>query len=411
MNDKRIHGSPSEDDAALAGLVADLRAIHAAPLPASLRASIYGGVVRQRRSTAPAMSSEATAGWAGEASPQRVRISLRQGGRRRTRAWPALLAAALVVVCLALLVSQGGKIVPAGKSAVTPAIPAATAGYSSTLCGFRIVVTRAYADANRVFVGYTITPPTGRTVVNGILDDEAIRPLHGVALKPALFMGQPETYGSAITHFTPLGHSSDEEQVAAFEANTEAAGIVPGQSTTFVFTVSDLRTTEFAGSKPVSRTCERYGSSGAGLRQVTVPGPWVVRFTVPVQAAIRQATLHWVVGSGKYQEVVERIASTPTETRIYVHGSDIYPPQIAIGGVRAYHGPDAGTWSDGAEKVFVYNDYASYFHSLYLKPNPWTLAVLGGSAPNSYGQGPPFATLRVNLSSPGAPRDANPVTK
>ena len=77
----------------------------------------------------------------------------------------------------------------------------------------------------------------------------------------------------------------------------------------------------------------------------------------------------------------------------------------------AYHGPDNGTWSDGAEKVFVYNDYASYFHSLYVKPNPWTLAVLDGSAPRSYVDGPVFASLRVNLSSSGVSHAANPVTK
>jgi hypothetical protein len=88
---------------------------------------------------------------------------------------------------------------------------------------------------------------------------------------------------------------------------------------------------------------------------------------------------------------------TPTETRLYVRGSGLYRPQIAISGIRPYHGPN-NSWKQGAETVIVYDDYATYFHSLYHKPNPWTLAVLSGMMLGSDGTGPPIATLRFNLS-------------
>ena len=390
MSDERTRGTDPEDDPTLAALIADLRAVHGSTLPALLRTSI-GRAVRARAGggtgatgTTPVLAYVATAG----------RGTMRKQGRRPTpRAWPVLVAAIMVAGCLVLLAAlarQVAGVSPATRSTHTPTVLGAADRYDSTICGYRITVTRAYADANRVFVGYTIVPPTGRRFLNGFRDGGELRVEGGAAL---LNSKSGEVPGAAGEHFTVLGRSDGDESVGSYEMTADQPGV---RSVTFLLSIPALHATELADATPVMRACERYGAAGAGIRQVVVPGPFRMRFSVPVAAA-RRASLHWVIGSGRDREVVERIVATPSETRIYVRGSGLYRPQIAIRAVQHYHGPN-DSWRQGDETVIVYDDQASYFPSLYRKPNPWTLAVLGGPGHGGDVDGPAWATLRVDLS-------------
>lgn len=399
MSDERTRGTDPEDDPTLAALIADLHAVHSNPLPAPLRASIASalreGVHAQAGAetivlaTEPAAVQAATQSRAGTMGG---RSASRQGRRSMPRAWPALVAAIMVAVCLALVAALARQVVgvtPAARPTHTRTVLAATDKYSATLCGYRVTVTRAYADANRVFVGYTIAPPAGRRFLNGFHEDGGLRTEEGAVLK---YSSSGEEPGGRAERFTLLGRSGADESVGSFETTVNQPG---ARSVTFLLSISGLHATEFAGATPVMRACERYGAAGAGIRQVTIPGPFVVRFTVPVAAA-RRATLHWVIGSGRDREVVERIVVTPSETRIYVRGSGVYRPQIAIRGVQHYHGPN-DSWRQGDGTVIVYDDQASYFPSLYRKPSPWTLAVLGGPGHGGDVDGLAWATLRVDL--------------
>ena len=399
MSDERTRGTDPEDDPALTALIADLRAVHSSPLPAPLRASmasalregVHAHVVAESgpTATAPVAVRLVTRPRAGAVGRKTVR-----GQKRRSmpRAWPALVAAIMVASCLALvaaLARQVTAVTPAARPTRTQAVLAATDSYAATRCGYRVTVTRAYADANRVFVGYTIAPPAGRRFLNGFQEDGGLRREGGAVLK---YSNSGEVPGGGGERFTVLGRSGGDETLGSFETTADQPD---ARSVTFLLSISALHATEFAGATPVMRACERYGAAGAGIRQVTVPGPFVVRFSVPAAAA-RRATLHWVLGSGRDREVVERVVVTPSETRIYVRGSGMYRPQIAIPGVQPYHGPN-DSWRQGDETLIVYDDQASYFPSLYRKPGPWTLAVLGGPGHGGDVDGPAWATMRVDL--------------
>jgi hypothetical protein len=405
MNDDRMRGIDLEGDPALTALIRDLDALHGASLPAPLRTSISQSLRKQMH----ALASEAINSIDMPPLGARTTLAERTARRRQIRqpsshTWPVVFATAFVVICLALVAALTRQIVsvaPATSATPTRSISRVTDTYASTICGYRVTVTHAYADANRVIVGYTVVQPTGRrfldgffnNALDGFYDNAQLRMVGGVELTGGGSASRPEDLGGAGASFTTLGHASGTERDDVFETIDDNTSI---RSATFLFELPALRATEFSGATPAVHACERYGAAGAGIRQVTVPGPFLIRFTIPVQAA-RRAELQWSVGSGQSREIVERIVVTPTETRIFVRGSGQYPPQIRISDVRPYHGPD-GSFKQGGEKVFVYNDYATYYHSLYHKPNPWTLAVLSEQALIAQGVGPPFATRRVNLS-------------
>jgi len=133
MSNKRTSQMTPEDDPSLSLLVAELSAIHATPLPAPLRVSIRQRALQHARLPLQMREDAAGGEQAANGPLQPIRITIgRRARRRSTRAWLALLATALVVICLAVLAtlaSQVGGLLPSHAPTATPAISATTSGF------------------------------------------------------------------------------------------------------------------------------------------------------------------------------------------------------------------------------------------------------------------------------------------
>lgn len=207
-----------------------------------------------------------------------------------------------------MVVAAAGLVVGVVGYAVAPAIqqllatergvatlPMQAIAQSQTSNGVTVRLDRAYADANRIIVAYTIQVPAGfNNSTSGIDGKIALTDGQGAAF--------PIIEGQGANGDTP--HSS--AGLVSFDAESLAAG------TTHV----DLR----LNFPDVRAKSEQQGASDL------VAGAFAFNFTLPVQAG-RLVTVSKTVVANAVPVTVDRIVVTQSETRVYMR----FPASAGIG--------------------------------------------------------------------------------
>jgi len=211
-------------------------------------------------------------------------------------------ASALMVVTAAALVVGvvGYAVAPAIQQLLATergvaTLPMQAIAQSQTSNGVTVRLDRAYADANRIIVAYTIQVPAGfNNSTSGIDGKIALTDGQGAAF--------PIIEGQGVNGDTP--HSS--AGLMSFDAESLAAG------TTHV----DLR----LNFPDVRAKSEQQGASDL------VAGAFTFNFTLPVQAG-RLVTVSKTVVANAVPVTVDRIVVTQSETRVYMR----FPASAGIG--------------------------------------------------------------------------------
>lgn len=226
---------------------------------------------------------------------------------------------------------------------------------SQTEAGYTVTLQRAYADANRIVVAYTIQGP-------------ANQPFDAIDRLAFLRSTLADANGAALD---PLGGGDVVEGGSVLD-NFDASSI-PGEPKDL-----NLRLTV-----PLLQALQEAGQE--------VPGaiaPFTFRFTVPFHPG-RVATPNETVTAGGAAVTLERVVVSPTETRLYLRGLDGTGilPDLTVDGWDSGTAPLVG-WQPGhaaevSGGVWQTKDglLACDFGSpLMEKQGGWTLVVRPGAA-------------------------------
>lgn len=353
-------------DAALDALLADLHDAYTAPdPPPELRAAI-------------ARLAHTAAHGAPTVRRGPVLAPVRRFAPRRPRA-RILTAAGLLAAAVGIgaaiadsgLVERALDLMPGGADGRY----AVTLNQARGVCGFTVTLRTAYADANRLVVGYEVsTPPTrrfGGVSLQGLAATDArgtrLEPLNSSAdsSDPAHMAGATrgdvqEFDTGAVLGGSPLrvrlaAPSLYAEEIVAGGASRSGRAAAPP---TPACETDGAVTTGPGGRPPRGRGGAREGwlrvhveaggtaPGRAPVRAVTVPGPFVFDITVPLSPKVRAAAPH-VSGTSAHGTTItlERLVATPTEARLYVRGPDrpraFFIPMIDASGTE--YNPGFGT--------------------------------------------------------------------
>lgn len=309
-----------------------------------------------------------------------IRHAGRGSLRSRPRAMTALIAVALTLLLVAQVSGATSLLLDrvlrrdAGTVRVAEGQLGQQLNLSQTIQGITVTVQRAYADANRVVVGYTITVPDSIAAdysgINGAvtLSDDTGRtyPIRG---------GQGQHDRGA----------HDLAQVVSFDAASLPQGIT---SVRFSLAVTQVTATRLPTASPTAlpiRPTEQRGGGVIALQPIPadqllrVPGPWQFSFSLPVIPGRVAAVNQTVVADGTPVQL-ERIVVTPSETRAYIRfpasqGNTVqgWSPTVmlAVDGWNSSNASESiASWltSDG-ERVVSFDD------ALDTKHGEWTLTV------------------------------------
>lgn len=357
-----LHATVSDD--ALDALLAELHDAYMAPTPPpELRAAI------RRLEAIEQVQPPVSVG-----HPVRG-LALRRPG-------PRVLA---VVAVLAAVIATGAAIVvPNLAQRAMSRLPGgvdrryvASLHQSRHACGFTITLQRAYADANRLLIGYTVSTPPRRSF-DGVYAPvlEAID-TRGRSLEP---LNSADTADMGL-----LGATNGVAQ--EFDTST----LPRGAMLRLYLTAPRLYGAEIVnGRTPISSACEQDGAirkvldggSRRPIRGVTIPGPFDFAITIPVSPKLRMATPRLSETSrGGTTITLEEIRVTPTEARLYMRGPAhkfFWPQSIAAGGVTA-SGTLITPVGHGLSMVRFFphlsppSDHRSWLYDIH---GPWTVKVL-----------------------------------
>lgn len=289
----------SRVDARTRRFVTDLdRVCIATPPPPQLRVALDQAL----QTRIAARKSWATMGSTGAVLPRRRR--------------PALLAlAALLILGGAAAVHASLSVVEQAYHDTTPGLQQVMQRYGNAIllqrsvCGYTLKLWQAYADANRIIVGYSITGPAHRAfVAMGAdwpnLDDSQWHHLAHVDLGMSKAM-----YGSMEGYY------------AGFDAAPRA-----GRARTLALRLTLPSVTMYEkvdGTEPRSAPCESYAAFGTGtiygpLRVVTVSKHMTIGFHVPVNRDRREAAPQQVIRAGPTTLILDHVVVTHSAARIYL---------------------------------------------------------------------------------------------
>lgn len=351
-------------DDALDAVLDDLHAAYTAPTPPpELRAAIRRlEATGQARSLAP------------------VGHPVRGLALRR----PGLRALAVVGVLAAVIATGAVIVVPNLAQRAMSRLPGGvdrryvvSLHQSRRACGFTITLQRAYADANRLLIGYTVSTPPRRRF-DGIYAPilQAIDP-QGRSLEP---LNSADTADMGL-----LGATNGVAQ----EFDTSA--LPRGAMLRLHLMAPRLYGAEIVnGRTPATPACEQDGAirkvldggSRRSIRGVTIPGPFDFTIAIPFSPKLRMAAPHLSETSrGGTTITLERIRVTPTEARLYVRGPAnrfFWLQSIAAGGVTVNSALTApvghGVW---VVRFFPYRSAPFDQHAwLYDVHGLWTIKVL-----------------------------------
>ena len=203
-----------------------------------------------------------------------------------------------------------------------------------SLSGFTVRFERAYADANRVVVAYTIQAPVGRSFNHALLNRMSLTDRIGNELRP-LSCGTNATekrvdgdvYGQIACFDAPR---------VALEGATELALHVQGWGMGVVESVGDgASATEPSGSAgiPDGGSAAVHPGCPSEIRCYVLPGTFAFDFTVPVEPRRRVVEPRQAVRIGDREVVLERVVVTPTEARFSIRGlGDAYVRRVTTNG-------------------------------------------------------------------------------
>jgi hypothetical protein len=227
---------------------------------------------------------------------------------------------------------------------------------SETQNGYTVTLQRAYADANRVVIGYIIHGPNGRSLTDtekASLRD-SLRDGSGNVLPP-LGGGDFASGGAALDNFDASGVPSSTKNLALDFTIPQPTALAPG---------------------------------GPGISPPVTGSPFSFHFTVPFQGG-RLATPDQTVTAGGTTVTLERVVISPSEARMYLQGlggTGIYPDLTVAGwdsakvSLPGWQPTEAGgiLWSvwmtPGGTTV------ADFPAALMDKHGEWTLSIKAGPA-------------------------------
>ncbi len=235
---------------------------------------------------------------------------VRVWGRRR----PLLVSLALLLLLVgAVAVHASLSVVDHAYSDTTPGLQPMMRQYGAAIvrqrsvCGYTLTLWQAYADANRIIVGYSLTGPAQRKFV-------------------ALGADWPSLDDRHWHHFAhvDLGMSrsmfgATEGYFAAFDAAPLA---VSARTVALRLTLPSVTMYEKVdGTEPRAVPCERYAPLGTGtvygpLRVVTVQKHMTIAFQAPVNTDRRVITPHQASSAGPTTLILDRVVVTHSAVRV-----------------------------------------------------------------------------------------------
>lgn len=180
---------------------------------------------------------------------------------------------------------------------------------TQTMNGVTVTVEHAYADVNRIIVGYTIETPAP------FAEEHA-----GIMARLVLADSSGRTYPSRIGVGTGDSGSRVGDHVMSFDG----AGLPPGTTEmTFNLTIPEFSASRITGSLPTAATPSQDSATASpqraptGSEEVRIPGPWRFTVTLPVLSG-RVAHVNQTVTAAGIPMTLERVVVSPTETRAYL---------------------------------------------------------------------------------------------
>ncbi len=364
-------------------------------------------------------------------------------GRAATR--PAALASVLLVLVLVTGIAYAAVRILGGDQALlaapdTRAIVQHNLGVPLNVtqrsCGYRVTFNRAYADAHRIVVAYTVTPPHGHTILTHYYPDPDFA-FDSVG-KPALSPEESNQY-QGVTPAGPYGGDPD-----ATTQRFDTGGAASGRLLIFdagTIHSRPLRSLNLHVVMPIVTAFERLDTSGmvlpvceqradgrmaakglsgggpSSFRAIAVNGPFHLDVTVPFypEAIINlYRTAH--VGRTKYTLTREEV--TPLDTRVYITTNNLAATTRVVKGslfplglqLQVYARFKEGrTLPFGPWEATVYHGQSAYvfnFTQPYGYHSRWTLYLRGALKGRRLGFNPniwpakdttPLATFTVPL--------------
>lgn len=246
---------------------------------------------------------------------------------------------------------------------------------SQTVDGFTVTIQRVYADANRVVIGYTVSGPPDRTFNSFMFDRPRLSDGEGRALPGAGGLGAGVDTGTG-------GYLS------WFDGSAITGNPVELQ---LHLEVPSITAIERTGQPPTALlrdpSSPREGvaiapriDEASWIHQLTIPGPFDFRFSVPFVPG-RVAEVGQTVTANGVPVTLEKVVVSPTETRAYlrVDPPAEIPPEhwspiarLSVDGWDSRQG-ERGLEGGGSagEGRYAY----TFSNSLYDKRGEWTLTV------------------------------------
>jgi hypothetical protein len=289
-----------KSDQRLRSVVADLHAAYAtADVPSRLDQSIAQALAHHRRE---------------QAAAPRTRLIQFPLPRLLPRGISAVAAALLVALVLAggayaitSLIGPVMRLEP-GTAYVENAGLGRKLDLRQTINGVTVIVERAYADVNRIVIGYTLEVPPALTGGQSSIGAELIlTDSNGKRYYPRHGMGNREpgsSRGSDVMSFDAAGLPADIAEMS------------------FNLTIPEVTTTRSSGPIPTAAPPPETGAAievqPAGDSNVThIAGPWSFDFTIPVLAG-QVIEVNQSATAAGISISLERVVVSPTETRAYL---------------------------------------------------------------------------------------------
>jgi hypothetical protein len=290
---------------------------------------------------------------------------------RLSRTWRAIVGLGIAaILLLAGSALAGGSLFKdamnmfPGLSQATTTSLGTGGSLAQTVCGYTMTINRAYADANRIVVAYSLSGPAERNFDN-------------IAVEPGLEDSQGQPFQPVVGGGTGV-QDNQSGNVITYDQT-----ILPltGDIQTMRLTVPSV-TAEEVISGPVSppASCESAApvqtADGTTTRQIIVPAPLIFNLEVPLDRRVRQTAPNESRQSVHGTTVtLDRIVVTPSETKIYLRvsagpgtiGGPAIAPILYVDGKEI---DDESTVDENGEIV------ATYDAALYDNHGVWSLTVL-----------------------------------
>ncbi len=284
---------------------------------------------------------------------------------------------------------------------------------SATACGYAVRIYRAYADANRLSLLYTVSGPAGRHFLDGGDEGSVLKTTQGVwseTLNETTSNGLIGTTGGVYEVFdiskaarhAHVLHFMWAIQSLSFDEALPPLGLGAASSaceaSNFEFMYSIGGGFPFVKGSPLLSHLFPWLTGDAYGRKVTVKGPLSLSFSVPVDPVRRVLEPNTTIVAGGHALTLARVVITRSETRVYLRRptpghilESVYPELIVSG--RSYGSGRPlfrDWWQDHAPATRLY-DFG--FEGLpFGKKGVWLLTVTSDSflsrTPRGYPGGP-----------------------